>query len=128
MYRAAAVVTVLLSVAPSLVSAATLVTPPFSGDQVNTGFATCVVANLGTQSAGVTVITHDTGGNTLDTQTSLSVQPGATVGGLPIDFATYSPSWCEFQVGSRKAWRRSMFVSKTMSANDGTQTVVIPAQ
>ena len=128
MYRAATVVTVLLFLAPSLEAAGGLVTPPFDGDQATAGFATCVAANVGTKNAPVTIVMHDTGGSVLDTKTATTVQPGATAAGSSIDFSTNSPSWCEFQVGSRKAWRGSMSITKTVSNNDATQTVVIPAQ
>jgi hypothetical protein len=124
----AIVVPVLLSLTAALASAATLVTSPFSGDQASVGFAKCIAVNLSTKIGAVTIVLHDTAGTALTTETATTVAPGATASGSAKDFTTSSPAWCEFQVANRKAWRGSMFISKTTSSNDASQTVVIPAQ
>src|SRR5262249_21250789 len=129
MSRLARLVPLLVLLASSPAAAADiLATAPYAGTQVTSGYVRCVAVNVGTKPASIVMTLHDYDGSVLATGTVTDVMPGRMQVGAASPLGAASPGWCEFRVGSRKAWRGSMFVSNAVSLAASENTFVIPAQ
>jgi|SRR5262245_5929486 len=104
-----------------------LTTAPYLGSFVRSGFATCVAANVGGRTADVTITLLDTNGNVLVGPDTFTVPPRTTRSSTSVNLANQSPALCQFEVGSSRSWRGSMFINPD-GGIDGTDVVVVPAQ
>jgi hypothetical protein len=122
----AAAVAALVGALGGVARATTLVAGGFPGENYNTGFAECVVSNIGTRDVVVSQSMFDgPGGTVLEQATGWIVHPGQTRVSQPIFFANATPSACSFDV-STKTGVRAAFAY--VSGFNGSTVVIIPAQ
>lgn len=116
----AVLATVLALIAPAAADALTLNTAPLSED-VTTGTVRCVVSNVSTKTANVTVEAHSFGGGIITGFGPTPLAPDAVTESATVDLTTQSMGYCRCIVPN-KNFRCSLVWGNT------TSLVVIPGQ
>lgn len=124
MIRRALLTAALLLTSSGFARAATLLTPPFPGEELSAGVGTCSVFNDGkTAQVEIAILDRHGAPAGLNSYLAVEVGGGVTVSLPDVDLSTFSPSRCRFVVPG-KTKIRAAFIWRS-----GNQPpVIIPAQ